>query len=83
MYKRDFAILLLSAFAIYFSVQREGPVSFRQAWYVSLLQRPRMMNTRIILLLDNRYHHLDDESLLEAHDVLCPPIVVRQLADFI
>ncbi|DBA75927.1 TPA: hypothetical protein ACH3X2_008986 [Trebouxia sp. C0005] len=53
MYKRDFAILLLSAFAIYFSVQHEGPVSFRQAWY----------------------HHLDDESLLEAHDVLCPPVV--------
>lgn len=53
MYKRDFAILLLSAFAIYFSVQHEGPVSFRQAWY----------------------HHLDDDSLLEAHDVLCPPVV--------
>lgn len=54
MYKRDFAILLLSAFAIYFSVQREGPVSFRQAWYVSLLRPqqlalfdiPNMMNTR-------------------------------------
>lgn len=53
MYKRDFAIVLLSAFAIYFSVQREGPVSFRQAWF----------------------HHLDDESLSGAHDLLCPPVV--------
>lgn len=79
MYKRDFAILLLSAFAIYFSVQREGPVSFRQAWYVSLLQ-PRQDALFDVQKNDNRYHHLDDESLVEAHDVLCPPIVVRHLA---
>lgn len=88
MYKRDFAILLLSAFAIYFSVQREGPVSFRQAWYFPSLQPSHAalseilgsLTSCIILLLHNRYHHLDEESLLEAHDVLCPPVVVGQLA---
>ena len=26
---------------------------------------------------------MDDESLLEAHDVLCPLIVVRQLAGIV
>ncbi|BDA41145.1 hypothetical protein COCOBI_01-8000 [Coccomyxa sp. Obi] len=33
MYKRDFAVLLLSAFAIYFTIQHEGAFSFRRAWY--------------------------------------------------
>ena len=32
MYKRDFAILLLSAFAVYFSVQHEGSFAFHKAW---------------------------------------------------
>ncbi|KAK9806239.1 hypothetical protein WJX72_006852 [[Myrmecia] bisecta] len=33
MYKRDFAILLVAAFAVYFSIQHEGAFSFRKAWY--------------------------------------------------
>jgi len=33
MYKRDVGILLLSVFAVYFSIQNEGPFSFRKAWY--------------------------------------------------
>jgi hypothetical protein len=32
MYKRDFAVLLLSAFAIYFTIQHEGAFSYRRAW---------------------------------------------------
>lgn len=34
MQKRDLAILLLSAFAIYFSIQNEGTFYFRKAWSV-------------------------------------------------
>ncbi|XP_068646390.1 uncharacterized protein [Aristolochia californica] len=33
MRKRDLGILLLSAFAIFFSLQREGDFSFREAWF--------------------------------------------------
>ncbi|EIE27009.1 hypothetical protein COCSUDRAFT_83568 [Coccomyxa subellipsoidea C-169] len=33
MYKRDFAVLILSAFAIYFTIQHEGAFSYRRAWY--------------------------------------------------
>ncbi|XP_055802967.1 uncharacterized protein LOC129872115 [Solanum dulcamara] len=33
MRKRDLAILMLSAFAIFFSLQHEGDLSFREAWY--------------------------------------------------
>ncbi|CAN1813958.1 hypothetical protein LINPERHAP1_LOCUS27013 [Linum perenne] len=33
MRKRDLAILMLSAFAIFFSLQHEGDFSFREAWY--------------------------------------------------
>lgn len=33
MRKRDLAILLLSAFAIFFSLQNEGRFSFREAWF--------------------------------------------------
>lgn len=33
MRKRDLAILLLSAFAIFFSLQHEGDFSFREAWF--------------------------------------------------
>ncbi|KAI4314801.1 hypothetical protein L6164_027673 [Bauhinia variegata] len=32
MRKRDLAILMLSAFAIFFSLQHEGGISFREAW---------------------------------------------------
>jgi hypothetical protein len=32
MYKRDFGILLLSAFALYFALQNEGTFFFRKAW---------------------------------------------------
>nr|GMD56479.1 uncharacterized protein LOC109172727 [Ipomoea batatas] len=33
MRKRDLAILMLSAFAIFFSLQHEGDFSFREAWF--------------------------------------------------
>ncbi|KAG8383387.1 hypothetical protein BUALT_Bualt04G0007200 [Buddleja alternifolia] len=33
MRKRDLAILMLSAFAIFFSLQHEGDFSFKEAWY--------------------------------------------------
>ncbi|KAL4186714.1 hypothetical protein AMTRI_Chr09g15370 [Amborella trichopoda] len=33
MRKRDLGILLLAAFAIFFSLQHEGDFSFREAWY--------------------------------------------------
>ncbi|KAK2990452.1 hypothetical protein RJ640_011200 [Escallonia rubra] len=33
MRKRDLAILMLAAFAIFFSLQHEGDFSFREAWY--------------------------------------------------
>lgn len=33
MRKRDWAILMLSAFAIFFSLQHEGDFSFREAWF--------------------------------------------------
>ncbi|KAE8703845.1 Detected protein of confused Function [Hibiscus syriacus] len=33
MRKRDLAILMLSAFAIFFFLQHEGDLSFREAWY--------------------------------------------------
>ncbi|KAI5078865.1 hypothetical protein GOP47_0006536 [Adiantum capillus-veneris] len=33
MRKRDLAILLLSAFAIFFSLQNEGNVSFKEGWF--------------------------------------------------
>ncbi|KAK1272806.1 hypothetical protein QJS04_geneDACA022272 [Acorus gramineus] len=33
MRKRDLAILLLSAFAIFFSLQQEGEFSFKEAWF--------------------------------------------------
>ncbi|KAJ4964612.1 hypothetical protein NE237_016461 [Protea cynaroides] len=33
MRKRDLAILLLSAFAIFFSLQHEGDFSFKEAWF--------------------------------------------------
>ncbi|XP_073034031.1 uncharacterized protein [Primulina eburnea] len=33
MRKRDLAILMLSAFAIFFSLQHEGDLSFSEAWY--------------------------------------------------
>lgn len=32
MYKRDFGILLLSVFAVYFSLQHEGNFTFRKSW---------------------------------------------------
>ena len=50
MLKRDFCILLLSAFAAYFALHGERSFSFRKAWYVAesaphtpppLPQRPR------------------------------------------
>ena len=34
MYKRDFAVLLVAAIAVYFSLQNEGDLAFRRAWYV-------------------------------------------------
>ncbi|KAL6769300.1 hypothetical protein ACKKBG_A30470 [Auxenochlorella protothecoides x Auxenochlorella symbiontica] len=33
MYRRDFAIVVLSASALYFSLQREGSFHFQKAWY--------------------------------------------------
>ncbi|KAL3844707.1 hypothetical protein ACJIZ3_002110 [Penstemon smallii] len=33
MRKRDLAILMLSAFAIFFSLQHEGDISFKEAWF--------------------------------------------------
>ncbi|KAL7104588.1 hypothetical protein ACP275_08G255200 [Erythranthe tilingii] len=33
MRKRDLAILMLAAFAIFFSLQREGDFSFKEAWF--------------------------------------------------
>mmetsp|Transcript_9037 Transcript_9037/g.25956 ORF Transcript_9037/g.25956 Transcript_9037/m.25956 type:complete len:704 (-) Transcript_9037:142-2253(-) len=36
MYKRDFGILLLSALAVYFSLQQEGTFNFRKAWYYEM-----------------------------------------------
>uniref|UniRef100_A0A803KYL2 FG-GAP repeat-containing protein n=1 Tax=Chenopodium quinoa TaxID=63459 RepID=A0A803KYL2_CHEQI len=33
MRKRDLAILMLAAFAIFFSLQHEGDLSFREAWF--------------------------------------------------
>ena len=32
MYRRDFGILLLSAFAVYYAMQHEGPFVFSKAW---------------------------------------------------
>lgn len=32
MYKRDFAVLVLSAFAVYFALQNDGNFSFKKAW---------------------------------------------------
>ena len=32
MYKRDLAVLLLAAFAIYFSLSHEGPFTFKPSW---------------------------------------------------
>ena len=37
MYKRDFAVLLIAALSIYFSLQNEGELAFRKAWYKSLI----------------------------------------------
>ncbi len=36
MYRRDFGILLLSAFAVYYAMQNEGPFTFRKAWCAPL-----------------------------------------------
>lgn len=46
-----------------------------QHWYSAAISLQTLT-----LLVTYRYHHLDDENLLEAHDVLCPPIVVRYFA---
>ncbi len=32
MYKRDFAVVLLSVCALYLSLQREGAYEFKKAW---------------------------------------------------
>jgi hypothetical protein len=32
MYKRDLGILLVAAFAVYFTLQDEGTFAFRKAW---------------------------------------------------
>ena len=32
MFKRDFGILLVAAFAVYFTLQHEGSFYFRKAW---------------------------------------------------
>lgn len=34
MYKRDFGILLLSVFAIYYALQHEGTFQFQKEWCV-------------------------------------------------
>ncbi|GBG86482.1 hypothetical protein CBR_g41477 [Chara braunii] len=34
MRKRDLAVLLLAAFAVFYSVQHEGGLHFKQAWYI-------------------------------------------------
>ena len=39
MLKRDFCILLLSAFAVYFALHGERSFSFRKAWCVALFPR--------------------------------------------
>ncbi|KAI7747443.1 hypothetical protein M8C21_000144 [Ambrosia artemisiifolia] len=40
MRKRDLAILMLAAFAIFFSLQHEGDFSFKEAWYHLLDEYP-------------------------------------------
>ena len=47
MYKRDFAILIVSAFAIYFTIQHEGAFTFRKAWYclITLKQKSSMIRS--------------------------------------
>jgi hypothetical protein len=41
MYKRDLGILLVAAFAVYFSLQDEGTFSFRKAWWVLCASRAK------------------------------------------
>eukprot|EP00803_Ostreobium_quekettii_P002515 evm.model.scf_113.4 EVM.evm.TU.scf_113.4 scf_113:72029-79810(+) len=43
MYKRDFGVLLVAAFGIYFCLQNEGTFSFRKAWYHRLIDVPALL----------------------------------------
>jgi len=45
MYKRDFGILLLSAVAVYVSLQQEGTFAFRKAWYFPLRDDVGLLET--------------------------------------
>ncbi|KAK9916603.1 hypothetical protein WJX75_004756 [Coccomyxa subellipsoidea] len=49
MYKRDFAVLLLSAFAIYFTIQHEGAFSYRRAWYHHLEHDQALLESTDVL----------------------------------
>ncbi|KAK9789953.1 hypothetical protein WJX73_002050 [Symbiochloris irregularis] len=43
MYKRDFGILLLSVFAVYFALQHEGHFSYHKSWYHRLPFDPGLL----------------------------------------
>lgn len=45
MYKRDFGILLLSAIAVYVSLQQEGTFNFRKAWYFPIKDDAGVLQT--------------------------------------
>lgn len=83
MYKRDFGILLLSAVAVYVSLQQEGTFAFRKAWCaprkVTLIASwPSAATLSPGAALCCRYFPLrDDVGLLETAHPLPPPIAVR------
>ena len=92
MYKRDVGILMLAMAGIYLSIQHEGAFNFRKAWCAALGDLPvawllaelfwcnEQVWGRKVLGLGAccRYFHLDeDASILQPHDVLPYPVVVR------
>lgn len=47
MRKRDFGVLLIAAFAVYYTLQEgQGPFSFRKAWCASHCMRCSLLCTR-------------------------------------
>ena len=77
MYQRDFLILVLAAFLVYFTLQNEGPFSFRRAWYDCCPITNDWTATNGL----SRYYPLtaEDSSIFSSNEILPKPVVVRVL----
>lgn len=75
MYKRDFGILALTVFAVYFALQNEGTFTFKKAWYTRS-HRYRIFKTHIC-----RYYPIaeDEVSLISTPEMLPKPVIVKIL----